>query len=232
MGVDGVGKSTQAFLLRKKLKGKFKIVVIHDELPQLVVRAIQLVSQRHYKGKKDDIATNELPKATYFFSLRSLLLILLYVFNEILMLARILNNLKKCDIIILDRWFPDSLASVAYHKMVYIPLIKNTLLVIGKIARLIIKLSNTLAFVVLLKVDPSVAHIRRPEHSLPRQKIVSNIIDYFARIMVKKNNWSFLAIDSTNTSVLEVHATILEALRRHLILRTLDNQALCTHMKY
>jgi thymidylate kinase len=232
MGVDGVGKSTQAFLLHEKLKGKFKIAVIHDELPQLVVRAIQLVYQRHYKRNKDDLATNELPKVTYFFSLRSLLLMLLYVFNEILILVRILNNLKKCDIIILDRWFPDSLASVAYRKLVYIPLIKNTLLVIGKIARLIIKLSNTLAFVVLLKVDPSVAHIRRPEHSLSRQKIVSNIIDYFTRIIVKKNHWSFLAIDSTNTSVLEVHATILEALRRHLILERLSNQALCTCMKY
>jgi thymidylate kinase len=218
MGVDGAGKSTQAFLLREKLKRKkFKTVIIHDELPQLVVRALQLVSQRHHKRRKDDIAANELPKVTHSFSLRNLLLIFLYIFNEILMLARILNNLKKSDVIILDRWFPDSLASVAYHNMVYIPLIKNTLLMIGKITRLIIKLTKTLIFVVLLKVDPSIAHMRRPEHSFLRQKIVNNVIDYFTRIIVEKNNWSFLAIDSTDASVLKVHVMILEALRRHLI---------------
>jgi thymidylate kinase len=59
-GVDGVGKTTQAALLHEKLREKFNITVIHDELPQLIVRVIQGLKQR-YK-KKNNIVSNELIK--------------------------------------------------------------------------------------------------------------------------------------------------------------------------
>jgi broad-specificity NMP kinase len=100
--------------------------------------------------------------------------------------------------------------------MAYMPLVKNILLVLGKTAGFIIKLSNTAPFIVLLRVDPSVAHMRRPEHSLLRQKIVSNLIDYLVGIAAEKNHWSLLIIDTTNMSVLKVHASILKALERTL----------------
>jgi thymidylate kinase len=212
-GVDGVGKSTQTALLHEKLRDKFNIAVIHDDFPQLVMRVIQGLNQR-YK-KKNNITLNEPAKETYS-SLRSLLHIFLYAFNEIIILMCILNGLKENDTIILDRWFPDSLASVTYHKIIYMPLVKNILLVLGKTTGFIIKLLNIIAFVVLLKVDPSVAHMRRPEHSFLRQKIVSNLIDYFVGITAKKNYWPLLIIDTTNMSVLKAHASILKALRKTL----------------
>jgi thymidylate kinase len=212
-GVDGVGKSTQTALLNKKLKGKFDIAVIHDEMPRLIARVIQRLG-RSYEEKDKVIKSNKQAEITCF-SLRGLLHIFLYAFNEIIILLRILNDLRKCDIIILDRWFPDSLASVTYNKVVYMPLVKNIVLALGRTAKLVIKLSNITVFIILLKVDSFVAHARRPEHSLLRQKMVSNLIDYFVGITVKRNHWSLLIIDTTSINILKAHASILKALRGH-----------------
>jgi thymidylate kinase len=212
-GVDGVGKSTHATLLYEKLRAKFKIGIIHDEFPQLVVRIITGVGQR-YENKKSIVA-NESAKVVSF-SLRNLLHLLLYAFNEILMLFCILNDLKKSNVIILDRWFPDSLASVTYNKMAYMSLVKNIFLALCKASGFVIKLSNTITFIVLLKADPSVTWTRRPEHSLLRQKMVSNLIDYFVRIAVEKNHWSLVTINTTDMSILKTHASILKALGRML----------------
>jgi len=213
-GVDGVGKSTHATLLYEKLRGKFKIAIIHDEFPQLVVRVITGVSQR-YDKKKNSIAANQ-PAKVIHFSLRSLLRILLYASNEIIMLFRILNDLKKCNIIILDRWFPDSLASVTYNKMVHMSLVKNILLALCKASGFVIKLSSAITAIVLLKADPSVTCTWRPEHTLLRQKMVTNLIDYFVRIAAEKNHWSLLIINTANMSALKTHASILKALGRML----------------
>lgn len=222
VGVDGVGKSTQAILLYKKLRGKFKIAVIHDEFPSLIVRVIWGASQR-YKKEMNSIAVNERIKLTHF-SLRKMLHVLLYGFNEVIILLRILNELRKHDIVILDRWFPDSLASVTYYKIAYMPIVKRYIRVLGKTAGFIMKFSNTKAFIILLKVEPSIAHMRRPEHSFSRQKIVNYLIQHFVGIIVKKDNWPLLVIDATNMNILEVHTTILEMLRRCLMSRVVNNE--------
>jgi hypothetical protein len=145
-------------------------------------------------------------------TLRGMLNVFLYAFNEILLLIRILRALKNCDVIILDRWFPDSLASITYSKKDYMWLIIKILNILSKSIDIIVNIQNIQVLIMLLKVDPTVAHLRRPEHSLTRQKVVSIFTEYFSRIVAKENRWIFNAIDTTNKSVQEVHLMILKAL--------------------
>jgi hypothetical protein len=143
---------------------------------------------------------------------RGILHIFLYTFNEILLLIRILKAFKKYNVIILDRWFPDSLASITYSRRDYVYLIMKILSILNKISDIIANLRNIQILIVLLKVDPVIAHLRRPEHSLARQKIVSIFSEYFSRIVAKENQWAFTIIDTTNKSVQDVHLMILKAL--------------------
>jgi hypothetical protein len=84
--------------------------------------------------------------------------------------------------------------------------------ILSKSIGIIVNIQNIQVLIILLKVDPTLAHLRRPEHSLTRQKVVSTFTEYFSRIVAKENRWILNVIDTTNKSVQEVHLTILKAL--------------------
>jgi thymidylate kinase len=205
-GVDGAGKTTHSLLLYNVLKKRFSTSLVHDELPSL----IRLIIQRWWSSRGMTIIMREqnINKET----LRGLLHVFLYAFNEILLLIRILRALKNCDVVILDRWFPDSLASITYSRKGYMPLIMKILNMLSKSIGIIVNIQNIQVLIILLKVDPTVAHLRRPEHSLTRQKIVSTFAEYFSRIVARENSWIFNVIDTTNKSVQEARLMILKTL--------------------
>jgi len=205
-GVDGVGKTTHSFLLYNVLRTRFSTSLIHDELPPL----IGLIMQRW--GSSRGMATMMREQNVNNGTLRGILHVFLYAFNEILLFIRILRALKNCDVIILDRWFPDSLASITYSRKGYMRLIMKILNILSKSIGIIVNIQNIQVLIILLKVDPTLAHLRRPEHSLTRQKVVSTFTEYFSRIVAKENRWVLNVIDTTNKSVQEVHLTILKAL--------------------
>jgi len=205
-GVDGAGKTTHSFLLYNVLKKWFSASLVHDELPS----SIGLIVQRWESSRR--MATIMREQNVNNKTLRGMLHVFLYAFNEILLLIRILRALKNCDVIILDRWFPDSLASITYSRKDYMWLIMKILNILSKSIGIIINIQKIQVLIILLKVDPTVAHLRRPEHSLTRQKVVSTFTEYFSRIVAKENRWIFNAIDTTNKSVQEVHLMILKAL--------------------
>jgi len=205
-GVDGAGKTTHSFLLYNVLKKWFSASLVHDELPS----SIGLIVQRW--GSSRRMATIMREQNVNNKTLRGMLHVFLYAFNEILLLIRILRALKNCDVIILDRWFPDSLASITYSRKDYMWLIMKILNILSKSIGIIVNIQKIQVLIILLKVDPTVAHLRRREHSLTRQKVVSTFTEYFSRIVAKENRWIFNAIDTTNKSVQEVHLMILKAL--------------------
>jgi len=207
VGVDGAGKTTHSFWLHNVLRTRFSTSLIHDELPPLISLVMQRRGSSGGYGHYDERGQKVNNK-----TLRGILHVFLYAFNEILLLIRILKALKNCDIIILDRWFPDSLASITYSRKGYMRLIMKILNILSKSIGIIVNIQNVQVLIILLKVDPIIAHLRRPEHSLTRQKVVSTFIEYFSRIVAKKNRWIFNAIDTTNKSVQEVHLMILKAL--------------------
>jgi len=210
-GVDGAGKTTHSFLLSNVLRTRFSTSLVHDGLPTLITPLITLVIQRRGSswgdGHYDERGQNVNNK-----TLRQILRVFLYAFNEILILIRILKTLKNCDMIILDRWFPCVFASIVYSRKGSIRLIMMFLNILSKISGIIINILNIQVVIILLRVDPMIAHLRRPEHSLIRQKVVSTFTEYFSSITAKKNRWIFNAIDTTNKSVQEVHLMILKAL--------------------
>jgi len=138
----------------------------------------------------------------------------LYAFNELMLLLTIIKYFKKNGIVILDRWFIDSLASIAYARIQYLQIIKGIIFILNRIVGIVTKLLRVQVLIILLKIDPLIAHIRRPEHSLPRQKFVSVLINYFAVIAAKRNRWYLVALDITNKDIKEVHFMILKAFHK------------------
>jgi thymidylate kinase len=215
-GVDGVGKTTHSFLLYKFMSRMgFSTSLVHDEFPSL----IRLVMQRW--GSSREIAIMMREQKVINEILRGILHVFLYAFNEILLLIRILRALKNCDVTILDRWFPDSLASITYSRKSYMWLIMKILNILSRSIGIIVDIQHTQVLIILLKVDPTVAHLRRPEHSLIRQKVVSTFTEYFCRIVAKENSWILNIIDTTNKSVQETHLMVLKTLLKTINLSRL-----------
>jgi len=208
VGVDGVGKTTHTSMLFNKLnKYGFNSSVIHDEIPTLIAQIMQR-SPKPFKSKNYVLGNSS--KNAYH-TLRGLLHIFLYTFNELVLLLTIIKYFKKSNIVILDRWFIDSLASIAYARIQHLQIIRGIIFTLSRITGIMTKLLRVQALIILLKTDPLIAHIRRPEHSLSRQKLVSVLINYFATITAKRNRWYLIALDTTNKDIKEVHFMMLKA---------------------